>query len=160
MENLEGLSSANKDLLALHNGAWASQSSTSNTNSNNDEKRNNASTPTPTSSSSMNLTGSSGSGLTENGGQEKIVRAFAEVMKNMARMKTYVRPSMCKPYGKQSEALQKTLIDTIQLVQSLRTFLPPPHIQVSSWKNEDKHRVVRTISTLLRLELYLIFCSF
>lgn len=42
------------------------------------------------------------------GGQEKIVRAFAEVMKNMARMKACVRPAMCKPYGKQSEALQKS----------------------------------------------------
>ncbi|PSN45674.1 hypothetical protein C0J52_16597 [Blattella germanica] len=73
-------------------------------------------------------------------GQEKIVRAFAEIMKNMSRMKTCVRPAMCKPYGKQSEALQKTLVDTIQLVQSLRSFLPPPHIAVSSWKNEDKHR--------------------
>lgn len=31
-------------------------------------------------------------------------------------------------------------MDTIQLIQSLRSFLPPPHIQVSSWKNEDKHR--------------------
>ncbi|KAL6956964.1 hypothetical protein U1Q18_050511, partial [Sarracenia purpurea var. burkii] len=31
------------------------------------------------------------------------------------------------------------VIDTIQLVQSLRSFLPPPHIAVSSWKNEDKH---------------------
>ncbi|XP_050301102.1 vacuolar protein-sorting-associated protein 36 [Anthonomus grandis grandis] len=109
IENLEGLGASNKDLLALHNGAWSSSSS-------NDDKR-----------------------LNE-GGQEKIVRAFSEVMKNMARMKTYVRPSMCKPYGKQSEALQKTLMDTIQLIQSLRSFLPPPHIQVSSWKNEDKHR--------------------
>jgi len=36
------------------------------------------------------------------------VRAFAEVMKNMARMKACVRPAMCKPYGKQSEALQKS----------------------------------------------------
>lgn len=43
------------------------------------------------------------------GGQEKIVRAFAEVMKNMARMKACVRPAMCKPYGKQSEALQKSI---------------------------------------------------
>jgi len=109
LDSLEGLSSSNKDLLALHNGAW-----------NNDEKRNN------------------------DGGQEKIVRAFGEVMKNMARMKTYVRPAMCKPYGKQSEALQKTLMDTIQLIQSLRSFLPPPHIQVSSWKNEDKHRFEET----------------
>jgi len=120
------------------------------------------------------------------------VRAFAEVMKNMARMKACVRPAMCKPYGKQSEALQKSkdlilsivfsffsfffyinlllsnfiflfkvpsqsnlqrfsclfliaaLVDTIQLVQSLRSFLPPPHIPVSSWKNEDKHRLDHT----------------
>ncbi|XKL63226.1 hypothetical protein PGB90_005590 [Kerria lacca] len=72
-------------------------------------------------------------------GQEKIIRAFSEIMKNMNRMKSCVRPAMCKPYGKQSEALQKTVIDTIQLVQSLRSFLPPPHIAVSSWKNEDKH---------------------
>lgn len=92
-------------------------------------------------------------------GQEKIIRAFSEIMKNMSRMKSCVRPAMCKPYGKQSEALQKStskltqssnhrllillllaVIDTIQLVQSLRSFLPPPHIAVSSWKNEDKHR--------------------
>ncbi|XP_066603395.1 uncharacterized protein [Prorops nasuta] len=111
--NLQGLSTANKDLLALHNGAWPLES----------EKNSR--------SSSSN----------SEGGQEKIVRAFAEVMKNMARMKACVRPAMCKPYGKQSEALQKTLVDTIQLVQSLRSFLPPPHIPVSSWKNEDKHRL-------------------
>lgn len=36
------------------------------------------------------------------------------------------------------------LVDTIQLVQSLRSFLPPPHIPVSSWKNEDKHRLDHT----------------
>lgn len=42
------------------------------------------------------------------GGGGKIVRAFAEVMKNMSRMKACVRPAMCKPYGKQSEALQKS----------------------------------------------------
>ena len=41
-------------------------------------------------------------------GQEKIVRAFGEIMKNMSRMKTCIRPAMCKPYGKQSEALQKS----------------------------------------------------
>lgn len=41
-------------------------------------------------------------------GQEKIIRAFGELMRNMARMKTYIRPSMCKPYGKQSESLQKS----------------------------------------------------
>ncbi|XP_060535645.1 uncharacterized protein LOC132707732 [Cylas formicarius] len=113
LENFEGFGAANKDLLALHNGAWASPNAGA---ASGDEKR-----------------------ITE-GGQEKIVRAFGEVMKNMQRMKTYVRPAMCKPYGKQSEALQKTLMDTIQLIQSLRSFLPPPHIQVSSWKNEDKHR--------------------
>lgn len=79
IENLEGLSSSNKDLLALHNGAWAASGL-----NNPDEKR------------------------ASEGGQEKIVRAFAEVMKNMQRMKTYVRPAMCKPYGKQSEALQKS----------------------------------------------------
>lgn len=80
LDSLEGLSSANKDLLALHNGAWAS----ANLSATADDKRN------------------------SEGGQEKIVRAFAEVMKNMQRMKTYVRPAMCKPYGKQSEALQKS----------------------------------------------------
>lgn len=42
-----------------------------------------------------------------------------------------------KPYGKQSESLQKTLMDTIQIVQTLRSFLPPPHIPVSSWKSEN-----------------------
>ncbi|XP_044750437.1 uncharacterized protein LOC123310828 [Coccinella septempunctata] len=115
LDSLEGLSAANKDLLALHNGAWTSAS---------------------TSQVKEDVRGE--------GGQDKIIRAFSEVMKNMARMKTYVRPAMCKPYGKQSEALQKTLIDTIQLIQSLRSFLPPPHIQVSSWKNEDKHRYEET----------------
>ncbi|XP_018044220.1 PREDICTED: uncharacterized protein LOC108684422 isoform X3 [Atta colombica] len=125
--NLQGLGNANKDLLALHNGAWPLES----------EK------------------GSRSSSSNSEGGQEKIVRAFAEVMKNMARMKACVRPAMCKPYGKQSEALQKTLVDTIQLVQSLRSFLPPPHIPVSSWKNEDKHRLDHTgtpyLSTLAHL---------
>lgn len=76
-----GLSAANKDLLALHNGAWTSASNVS---TSSDDKRG------------------------SEGGQEKIVRAFGEVMKNMQRMKTYVRPAMCKPYGKQSEALQKS----------------------------------------------------
>ncbi|KAL0107278.1 hypothetical protein PUN28_015662 [Cardiocondyla obscurior] len=112
--NLQGLGNANKDLLALHNGAWPLEGEKGSRSSNSE------------------------------GGQEKIVRAFAEVMKNMARMKACVRPAMCKPYGKQSEALQKTLVDTIQLIQSLRSFLPPPHIPVSSWKNEDKHRLDHT----------------
>lgn len=70
-------------------------------------------------------------------GQEKIIRAFAELMKNMAQMKAFIRPSMVKPYGKQSENLQKTLMDSIQLVQSLRNFLPKPHISINSWKNVE-----------------------
>lgn len=41
-------------------------------------------------------------------GGDKIVRAFSELMRNIARMKTFIRPSMCKPYGKQSESLQKS----------------------------------------------------
>ncbi|CAH0729613.1 unnamed protein product, partial [Brenthis ino] len=74
------------------------------------------------------------------GGQERVVRAFAELARNLQRMRPCVRPAMCKPYGKQSEQLQKILLDTIQLVQSLRSYLPPPHIQVTSWKNDDKLR--------------------
>ncbi|XP_031781817.1 uncharacterized protein LOC100498670 isoform X3 [Nasonia vitripennis] len=38
-----------------------------------------------------------------------------------------------------STTIIDALIDTIQLIQSLRSFLPPPHISVSSWKTEDKH---------------------
>lgn len=117
LDNLDSLTSANKDLLAVHNGSWMSHDA-------GEPKRHAA-----TSSNEI--------------GQEKIVRAFGEIMKNMSRMKTCIRPAMCKPYGKQSEALQKTLMDTIQLVQSLRSILPPPHIAVSSWKNEDKHSVAR-----------------
>jgi hypothetical protein len=47
---------------------------------------------------------------------------------------------MVKPYGKQSESLQKVLMDTIQLVQTLRNCLPPPHISVGNWKSEDRLR--------------------
>lgn len=67
--------STNKDLLALHNGAWGGS-----------DNRVEAMTV----------------------GQDKIIRAFGELMRNMARMKTFIRPSMCKPYGKQSESLQKS----------------------------------------------------
>ncbi|KAK3921720.1 Pentatricopeptide repeat-containing protein [Frankliniella fusca] len=88
---------SNKDLLALHNGAWSSHEDQGS------YKRSNV-----------------------EGGQEKIVRAFAEVMRNLHRMKMCIRPSMCKPYGKQSEMLQKTLEDTLLLVQAMRSFLPPP----------------------------------
>ena len=76
--NLESLES-NKDLLALHNGAWASNN--------------------------QDLSGRDNLPV----GQDKIVRVFTELMRNMARMKTYIRPSMCKPYGKQSESLQKSM---------------------------------------------------
>lgn len=72
--NVENIDS-NKDLLALHNGAWGNQ-----------ENREISAA-----------------------GQEKIIRAFGELMRNMARMKTFIRPSMCKPYGKQSESLQKSI---------------------------------------------------
>lgn len=89
-------------------------------------------------------------------------------MRNMSRIKTYIRPSMCKPYGKQSESLQKSkfyifithavlsvcllilnfyymtfafikaLVDTIQIIQTLRSCLPAPHIPVTSWKSESE----------------------
>lgn len=98
LDNLDNFSSSNKDLLALHNGAWSS----------------------PDDQGSYKRTSSM------EGGQEKIVRAFAEVMRNLHRMKMCIRPSMCKPYGKQSEMLQKTLEDTLLLVQAMRSFLPPP----------------------------------
>ncbi|XP_041987536.1 uncharacterized protein LOC121739244 isoform X2 [Aricia agestis] len=87
------------------------------------------------------LSGGGGGGVTRaEGGQERVVRAFGELARNLQRMRPCVRPAMCKPYGKQSEQLQKILLDTIQLVQSLRSYLPPPHIQVTSWKNDDKLR--------------------
>ncbi|KAJ8716231.1 hypothetical protein PYW08_013516 [Mythimna loreyi] len=85
-------------------------------------------------------TGTGGAAGGGAGGQERVVRAFAELARNLQRMRPCVRPAMCKPYGKQSEQLQKILLDTIQLVQSLRSYLPPPHIQVTSWKNDDKLR--------------------
>lgn len=95
-------------------------------------------------SSLAGLTSAVGASATSNssagGGQERVVRAFAELARNLHRMRPCVRPAMCKPYGKQSEQLQKILMDTIQLVQSLRSYLPPPHIQVTSWKNDDKLR--------------------
>ena len=85
IESLETLSSSNKDLLALHNGAWANQE-------------------------------------TKDGmlvGQDKIIRAFSELMRNITRMKTFIRPSMCKPYGKQSESLQKSkkIIEFLVFIQ-------------------------------------------
>ncbi|XP_017302666.1 uncharacterized protein LOC103516727 [Diaphorina citri] len=76
------MSKFGEDLLAAHNGTWGTVASERDS-----PKRH---------------------GRDETLGQEKIVRAFSEIMKNMGRMKTCVRPSMCKPYGKQSESLQKS----------------------------------------------------
>lgn len=55
-------------------------------------------------------TGSSSAGAAGGGagGQERVVRAFAELARNLQRMRPCVRPAMCKPYGKQSEQLQKS----------------------------------------------------
>lgn len=81
---------SNKDLLALHNGAWTNNNS----------------------SSSLGGNSSAGSMAEYRDGmfvgQDKIVRVFSELMRNMAKMKTFIRPAMCKPYGKQSESLQKS----------------------------------------------------
>lgn len=85
----------NKDLLALHNGAWGSQSQNSATSQQQQQQQ-------QLHQSSENRE------PVATVGQEKIIRAFGELMRNMARMKTFIRPSMCKPYGKQSESLQKS----------------------------------------------------
>lgn len=90
--NLDSIES-NKDLLALHNGAWASH----------DANRIDHMTV----------------------GQDKIVRIFSELMRNMSRMKTYIRPSMCKPYGKQSESLQKSKLIRSQSCSTKTTFSAP-----------------------------------
>lgn len=71
------------------------------------------------------LSGGSGSGAHSErgggaGGQERVVRAFAELARNLQRMRPCVRPAMCKPYGKQSEQLQKSTPHI--LVQQLTTF--------------------------------------
>lgn len=111
-------SPTNKDLLALHNGAWAqsatlqnlssrdSQSSVSNLNLHHSQQQpppQQQLPPPQTSIQSQNYQQQSPAI-----GQENIVRVFDELMKNMARMKQFIRPSMCKPYGKQSESLQKS----------------------------------------------------
>lgn len=84
--NLLDAMAPNKDLLALHNGAW--------TNSSNNGNSNNTSMAEFRDGMFV--------------GQDKIVRVFAELMRNMSKMKTFIRPAMCKPYGKQSESLQKS----------------------------------------------------
>lgn len=89
--NLESMT--NKDnLLALHNGAWANNGGGGSANNH-----------------QANAAGSMAEyrdGVFV--GQDKIVRVFSELMRNMAKMKTFIRPAMCKPYGKQSESLQKS----------------------------------------------------
>ena len=83
------MTSSNKDLLALHNGAWSNNSALSGSGAGNNS-----------------LVGEYRDGMFV--GQDKIVRVFSELMRNMAKMKTFIRPAMCKPYGKQSESLQKS----------------------------------------------------
>lgn len=90
--SLESMTPTNKDLLALHNGAWANNS-------------------LPSGGSLNNIGNAASMAEYRDGmfvGQEKIVRVFSELMRNMAKMKTFIRPAMCKPYGKQSESLQKS----------------------------------------------------
>lgn len=102
---LDSNSSTNKDLLALHNGAWTQ----SNVGSGGHHQS--AHLNSPVTATAPIITMPSDSPHNQQlaaAGQEKIIRAFGELMRNMARMKTYIRPSMCKPYGKQSEGLQKS----------------------------------------------------
>lgn len=81
-------------------------------------------------------------------GQEKIIRAFGELMRNMARMKQYIRPSMCKPYGKQSEGLQKSKflfylspINT-KAVQMLTISLVLYRLEYSAWRHHSTGAIV------------------
>ncbi|GBP00331.1 hypothetical protein EVAR_97223_1 [Eumeta japonica] len=122
----------------------------------------------------------------QEGGQERVVRAFAELARNFTayatlrtpchvqtlwqteravakgiyesrsclmsegikrRLRRPFHPALCpvaKPHPTLTPLLTSynriVLLDTIQLVQSLRSYLPPPHIQVTSWKNDDKLR--------------------
>lgn len=104
---LDSNSSTNKDLLALHNGAWTQQSSIGS--GHHSQQLGQLHSPvTPTAPIITMPSDSPHNQQLAAAGQEKIIRAFGELMRNMARMKTYIRPSMCKPYGKQSEGLQKS----------------------------------------------------
>lgn len=108
---LDSNSSTNKDLLALHNGAWAQQSSTGGSAHHAQQHVAPTHLNSPITATAPIITMPSDSPHNQQlaaAGQEKIIRAFGELMRNMARMKTYIRPSMCKPYGKQSEGLQKS----------------------------------------------------
>lgn len=110
---LDSNSSTNKDLLALHNGAWAQQSSIGGAGHHSQQQHApSGHLHSPVTASAPIITMPSDSPHNQQlaaAGQEKIIRAFGELMRNMARMKTYIRPSMCKPYGKQSEGLQKSM---------------------------------------------------
>lgn len=106
-------SPTNKDLLALHNGAWSAYQPQSVR----EPPASNHSLHHPMSVSPQQQTAPPQPKQPTNYpppqpspaiGQENVVRVFDELMKNMARMKQYIRPSMCKPYGKQSETLQKS----------------------------------------------------
>lgn len=111
----------NKDLLALHNEAWGQYQPPA-------VQHQQQSHPVQNLSARENQIGN---GVTNHQqiqqpsaqqpiatvGQENIVRVFDELMKNMARMKSFIRPAMCKPYGKQSESLQKSKYIDITLIQ-------------------------------------------
>jgi hypothetical protein len=91
MDSIDAISTSNKDLLALHNGAWNNGSG-----GGLDSRE--------TASALAAAAGSGGMVV----GQDKIILAFNELMRNMTRMKQFIRPSMCKPYGKHSDGLQKS----------------------------------------------------
>lgn len=140
-------SPTNKDLLALHNGAWAQSSTLQNLSSRDSQSANNLNLhhlqqpqpqpqpqaqsqpqpqhhqqvpsqlpppqqPLPSPQASIQSQNYQQQQQSPAIGQENIVRVFDELMKNMARMKQFIRPSMCKPYGKQSESLQKSEFKT------------------------------------------------
>lgn len=110
--NMEAMDSAtaiatNKDLLALHNGAWGSQPQNIVPSQHTAQQQQQLPQQQLPQQQQLNQSTESREPIATVG-QEKIIRAFGELMRNMARMKTFIRPSMCKPYGKQSESLQKS----------------------------------------------------
>lgn len=107
-------SPANKDLLALHNEAWGPYQPTAQPPQSHTQVQNLTGRDTPITSGNNGVSQQPIQSTTPQPvatvGQENIVRVFDELMKNMARMKSFIRPAMCKPYGKQSESLQKSKI--------------------------------------------------
>lgn len=95
--NLDSIASNKDNLLALHNGAWANNGSLGSGSGNSNSHQANAAGSLAEYRDGVFV------------GQDKIVRVFSELMRNMAKMKTFIRPAMCKPYGKQSESLQKSV---------------------------------------------------